>query len=115
MTASPALTTLLTTLPTSERTLRRVLAADALVGLLASVSLLAGTELYGRLTELSAPVLRGVGLALLVYVVALAWAARRTRCPGGQCARSWSPTGRGSWRARSCSRPSRRPRPGSSP
>ena len=42
MTTSPALTAA----PTSERTLRRVLAADALVGLVAAVGLLAATDLY---------------------------------------------------------------------
>ena len=77
MTASPALTAS----PTSERTLRRVLAADALVGLVASVALLGATELYARLTGLPADVLRDVGLALVGYVVALAWASRARPLP----------------------------------
>ncbi|MDQ0375208.1 hypothetical protein [Cellulomonas humilata] len=77
MTTSPALTAA----PTSERTLRRVLAADALVGLVAAIALLAATELYARLTGLPTPVLRGVGLALVGYVVALAWASRARPLP----------------------------------
>ena len=72
MTASPALTAA----PTSERTLRRVLAADALVGLVAAVGLLAATDLYARLTGLPEQVLRVVGLALIGYVVALVWTSR---------------------------------------
>ncbi|GEK20073.1 hypothetical protein [Cellulomonas xylanilytica] len=65
-----------TAVPTSERTLRRVLVADALVGLAAAVGLLAATDLYARLTGLPVPVLRGVGLTLVGYVVALTWTSR---------------------------------------
>ncbi|KQR17083.1 hypothetical protein [Cellulomonas sp. Leaf334] len=68
--------TSLTAPPTSERTLRRVLVADALVGLAAAVGLLAATDLYARLTGLPPSVLRVVALLLLGYVVALGWTSR---------------------------------------
>lgn len=90
MTASPALTAA----PTSERTLRRILAADALVGLVAAVGLLAATDLYARLTGLPVPVLRVVGLLLLGYVVALAWTSRarplRRRAVGALVVANWA-------------------------
>ena len=90
MTTSPALTAV----PTSERTLRRVLAADAIVGLVAAVGLLAATDLYARLTGLPVPVLRVVGVLLVGYVVALAWASRarplRRRAVGGLVVANWA-------------------------
>lgn len=69
-------TTSLTAGPTAERRLRRVLAADGLVGLAVAVALLVATELYARLTGLPAPLLRGASLVLLGYVVALGWTSR---------------------------------------
>lgn len=87
-------TAALTAASTSERTLRRVLAADALVGLVAAVGLLAATDLYARLTGLPTDVLRAVGLALVGYVVALAWASRarplRRRAVGALVVANWA-------------------------
>ena len=99
MTASPALTAA----PTSERTLRRVLAADALVGLVAAVGLLAATGLYARLTGLPEQVLRVVGLALIGYVAPSCGRAARARCDDERSGLSSSPTGPGSRPARSWS------------
>jgi len=90
MTTTPALTAA----PTTERTLRRVLATDALVGAGAAVGLLVATDLYTRLTGLPAGVVRGVGLALVGYVVALTWTSRarplRRRAVGALVVANWA-------------------------
>lgn len=59
----------------SDRLLRGVLAADAVVGLLTAIGMLAATAMYANLTGLPESLLRAAAVVLLGYVVALTTAA----------------------------------------
>jgi hypothetical protein len=59
----------------TTRPLRRVLTADAAVGLVAAAGMLLATTLYVQWTGLPATLLRGAAVVLLGYVIALSLAA----------------------------------------
>lgn len=61
----------------AERNLRRVLALDAAVGSVTAAGFLASTDIYHRVTGLSAGLLHGAAFVLLGYAVVLVWATVR--------------------------------------